>query len=255
LTLWTRRDYALFMTIAAQLTIIAIFIGLAVFRATGLPKRIILVINALAAGSILYLIITTVSTVGGRAAELLQSATRGGGFIGNAWIFTALAVVGIFAVPLILIFVVAERRRSVIIAIAFGLFNLGLTLTYAGDVSSGLMTATVTFVILLAVLFALEGLSIGALLMRSEPEWLFVAGLGLTAGLPALLGMNLTSVRSLDLIVPFVYAAGAGFMLFYLPFILGAGKTSNDIKWHFIGMLSGILLTGSLLTALPLVAG
>ncbi len=242
------------MNPVAQLTVIAIFLGLAVYLAKDLPKRVVLVINAFAAGSVLFFIISTISGVIGRMAELFQSSTFAGGIFANPWVFTILALAAIFATPLIMIFVVGERRRSVILAVALGLFNLGFALTVGNEVSSGILNVTAGPGILLAVFFLLEGLAIGALLLNAQPSWLLVAGLGATATVPALIGFNMPALGSLDVFVPFAYAAAAGFLLFYLPFILGLNdkNTPNDIKWHFVGLLTGLFCTGLIYTAFNL---
>jgi zinc transporter ZupT len=242
------------MNLLTQLTVLAVFIGLAVYLARGLPKRVVLVANAFAAGSVLFLIISTVSTVITRIAELSQANQAAVGFLGNPWVFALITLFAIFIVPMIMIFTVGERRRSVIIAVAIGLYNLGFGLTVGSETVSGILGISVNVGVLLALIFLLEGVAIGALLMKARPNPLFVLGLGATAILPALVGFNLTSAGSLDLIVPLTYSISAGFMLFYLPFILGLtdGGNSNDIKWHFIGLLTGLFLTGLVTTAFSL---
>jgi zinc transporter ZupT len=242
------------MNLLTQLTVLAVFLGLAVYLARGLPKRVILVANAFAAGSILFLIISTISVVITRIAELSQANRATVGFLSNPWVFAAITLFAIFVVPMIMIFTVGERRRSVIIAVALGLFNLGFGLTAGSDTVSGILGITIGVGALLALIFLLEGVAIGALLMKARPTPWFVIGLGATAVLPALVGFNLNSVSSLDIFVPLIYAAAAGFMLFYLPFILGMtnGGNSNDIKWHFIGILTGLFVTGLVITAFSL---
>ncbi len=242
------------MNPVAQLTVIAIFIGLAVYLAQDLPKRIVLVINAFAAGTVLFFIISMVSGVLGRMAELFQANTFAGGIFANPWVFTVVALLAIFVSPLVMIFVVGERRRSVILAVALGLFNLGFALTSSNEVASGILNVTIGPALLLALIFLLEGLAIGALLLNARPSWYLVTALGATTVVPALIGFNMPSLGSLDVFVPFTYAAAAGFLLFYLPFILGLNdkNSPNDIKWHFIGMLSGLFCTGLIYTAFNL---
>ena len=240
------------MTLTAQLTVLAVFAGLTIYLAKSLPKRIILAINSFAAGNILFLIVMTTSSVINRGAEMIDAGRAGTGFLGNAWLFLAVTSVAIFAVPLVLIFVVGERRRSIIIAVAMGLLNLGLALSLGGDAATGLIPFTSLTVTLMAFLFLLEGLSMGALLMKTQVNPWFVVSLGIIAGLPALAGFNISSVQAADVIIPFTYAASAGFMIFYLPFILGTSHSSQDIKWHFIGMITGLFTSGLIVTTLTL---
>lgn len=243
------------MSPIAQLTILALFLGLAVYLSRGLPKRVILVVNAFASGSILFFVISTTSVVVTRIAELVQTKPAYTGFLGVPWVFAAITLSAIFVVPLVMVFVVGERRRSVIIAVAMGLFNLGFCLTTGNEAASGILSLTPVTAALLALLFLLEGVSIGALLMKAKPSFSFVLTLAITAAAPALVGFNLPSVSSADIFVPIAYAAAAGFMLFYLPFILGTagGNKANDVKWHFIGMLGGLFTTGLVYTAFNLV--
>lgn len=239
----------------AQLTVAAIFLGLAVYLAKGLPKRVALVINAFAAGTVLFLIISMVSSIVGRVADLFEASGVTGGILADPWIFTVIAVGSIFIVPLVMIFVVRERRRSVILAVALGLYNLGFALTASNEVANGILGVSVAVALLLALIFLLEGLAIGALLLNARPNPGLVVGLGVTAALPSLIGLNIPAVGSLDVFVPFIYAAAAGFLLFNLPFLLGLNdnRTSNDIKWHFIGMLAGLFCTGLIVTAFSLI--
>jgi len=93
------------------------------------------------------------------------------------------------------------------------------------------------------------------LLIKGQPSPMYVLSLGLIAGLPALAGFNLSAAANNDLISPFLQAASAGFFIFYLPFVLTIGKDQNDVRWQFIGMLTGLVLAGALLTALPILGG
>jgi hypothetical protein len=238
------------MELVLQITVITLLAGLSVAFAKRLNARGRIILNAFAGGSILYLIIQTVGTVSLRTAELLQGSSIGTGFVGNTWLFILVAVLGLFLLPLFLVFVVGERRRSVILAVAFGLFNLGLCLTAAGDTASGLLQVTLPLIIVFAVLFLIEGIGIGSLLLEAKTGLPMLVGLGVIAGLPALLGFNLTMVRSLDLFVPFMNAAAAGFMIFYLPFILSPGKSAGEIKAHFAAMLTGLLFTAGIVLSL-----
>lgn len=244
----------MFMIILAQLTILAVFAGLAINSAKSLPKRVIMAINAYGAGTILFLIVLTTSSVVNRGAEMIQAAQAGVGFLGNAWLYLAAASVAIFGVPLLLIFVFGERRRSVIIAIAMGLFNLGLGLSLGGDLATGLVSVSLITIVLMALLFLLEGVTMGALLMKTQVNPGFVITLGLIAGLPALAGFNMSSPLTLDFVAPFAYAASAGFMVFYLPFILGTSHSPQDIKWHFIGMIGGLFSAGFIISMLTMLS-
>ncbi len=257
MTLCGNHDYTLSMTLSitvlAQFTVIAIFLGLAVYLGRKAPARVILTINAFAAGTILYFIVMTMSNVFNRAAELVQLGNTSALLL-NPVMFVMVCLLGLVGIPLTLVFAVGERRRSVIIAIAFGLLNLGLFLNIGSNVVEGLYAVTIATLALLSVLFLFQGLSIGALLMRTEPALSYVITLGLIAALPALIGFNIPSVHSLDFVSPFVQATAAGFMIFYLPFIMAVKTNKKDVTWQFIGMLTGLALTGVLVTALPLLA-
>ncbi len=234
-----------------QTTVAALLIGLAVYLGRSWPRRVILTINALAGGVILFLIIRTVSDVVTRISEMLHGGQPAPMAL-NPVIFTAAALAGLVGVPFLLVFAVRERRRSVVLAVAFGLFNLSLTLVMGGEAATGIYSPGPAVPIVLFLLFLLEGVSIGALLMKGQPAFVYVLGLGLTAGLPALVGFNLSAAVNNDLIVPFVQAASAGAFIFYLPFIMTIGKDQNDVRWQFIGMLTGLILAGLLVTALPI---
>jgi hypothetical protein len=240
------------MTLIAQLTVLAVFAGLAIYMAKSLPKRVILAINAFAAGVVLFLIVMTTSSVINRGSEMVNAGQTGAGFMGNAWIFLAAASAIIFGLPLVLIFVFGERRRSVIIAVAMGLLNLGLSITLGSDLASGLIPVAALSIVLLVGLFLMEGVSMGALLMKTHVNPMFVLSLGLIAGLPALAGFNNPWPGAIDWVVPFAYAASAGFMIFYLPFILGTSHAPNDIKWHFIGMIGGLFTSGLIISMLTM---
>ena len=240
------------MFMALQLTVLFVFIGLALYMAAGLSKRTVMFFGSFGAGVILFMIITTVSNVYTQATDLI-SAGQKSGFVGSTWLFLAIAFFGILALPFFLVFVVGERRRSMIIAIAFGLFNFGMSLSLAGDFATGLITITWVTFIATALLFLTEGVSMASIIMGSKPEILYVLGLGLTAVGPAALGFNLSGARSLDIFVPFMNAACAGFMVFYLPFILGAGKTPEEVKTHFAGILTGLMVIGTVMAAVTVI--
>jgi hypothetical protein len=240
------------MTLLAQFTIAAVFVGLAVSLGGNLHRRVILALNALGGGVIMFLIIKLVSEIMTRLSELFRNKPGAVSLAQNPWLFAAVTVAGLVVVPLILIFVVRERRRSIVLAIAFGLFNLTTTLIISTDTANGLYTLNAFSTTGVALLFLLEGVSIGALLIKNRPGPFYLLILGLTVSLPALAGFNLSAASNIDLIVPFAQTAAAGFMLFYLPFVLSAGKDEGDVKWQFIGMLSGMIVTGAILTALPI---
>jgi hypothetical protein len=242
------------MAILVQTSVIAILIGLLIYLGRSWPRRVILTINAMAGGVILFLIIKTVSEVVTRISEIFHSAPTSSVSLTPA-IYTGVSLFGLIAIPLFLVFAVGERRRSVVLAVAFGLFNLSLALALSGEVANGLYTAGPAAAGALFLLFLLEGFSIGALLMRGQPKLLYVITLGLTAALPAIAGFNLGAGVSNDLIAPFVQATSAGFFVFYLPFILSVGQDQEDVKWQFIGMLTGLVLAGLVFTALPFLGG
>jgi hypothetical protein len=239
------------MTIWFQLPVIAVFIGLLVYLGRSWPRRVILTINALAGGIILFLIIKTVSNVINGVSATLGSEQSVSMPL-NPVIYTGVSLFGLVGIPLILVFAVGERRRSVVLAVAFGLFNLVFALVIGSETATGLYSAGLLATGAMLILFLLEGVSIGALLMRGQPEPLYILGLGLTAVLPAIAGFNLGASASLDLVEPFILAAAAGFFIFYLPFILKVGKDQNDVRWQFIGMLAGLILAGLVVTTLPI---
>jgi ZIP family zinc transporter len=243
-----------YMAIWIQLTVIAIFLGLTVYLGRAWPRRVILAINALAGGVILFLIIKTVSDIVTRISDIFNSELATSLPLSPV-IYAVVSLFGLVAIPLILVFSVGERRRSVVLAVAFGLFNLAMALSLGSEVANGLYATGPAAAAALFLLFLLEGTAIGALLMRGRPKLLYVLSLGLTAGLPALAGFNLSVAVNNDLIVPFIQAAAAGFLVFYLPFSLAVGKDQNDVKWQFIGMLTGLILAGLVATALPLLGG
>lgn len=239
------------MTLLTQLTVAAVFIGLSVYLGGGLPRRVTVTVNSLGAGVILFLIIKLVSDVVTRLAELFRNEPGAVPFSLNPWIFSAISIFSVVGIPLILVFIIRERRRSVILAIAFGLFNLTLALVASTDTVNGLYSDNIFVTMTLALLFLLEGLAIGSLLIKNKPGLFYVLTLGLTVSLPAVAGFNLGAASNLDLVLPFSQAAAAGFLIFYLPFIIAVGK-NEDVKWQFIGMLTGLILTGAIITALPL---
>lgn len=242
------------MTIWVQLTVIAVLLGLVVYLGRGWPRRVILAINSLAGGVILFLIIKTVSGVVAQISELLLSE-KVASIPLSPVIYATVALFGLVGIPLILVFAVGERRRSVILAVAFGFFNLSLALVVGGEMAIGLYAAGTATTGALFLLFLLEGVSIGALLMTGKPEPLYVLGLGLAAGLPALVGFNLGASFNNDLVALFVQSVAAGFFVFYLPFIMAVGKDKNEIRWQFIGMLTGLILTGLIVTSLSILRG
>ena len=242
------------MTIWIQFTVVAVLLGLVIYLGRGWPRRVILAINALGGGVILFLIIKTVSDVVTRIGEILSSEQAASVPLGPV-IYIIVSLFGLVGIPLLLVFAVGERRRSVILAVAFGLFNLSIALVIGSEAASGLYTAGPATAGALFMLFLLEGVSIGALLMRGQPEPLYVLGLGLTACLPAIAGFFLGTAANNDLIVPFIQAAAAGFFIFYLPFIMAVGKDQKDVRWQFIGMLTGLILAGLVVTALPILGG
>ncbi|MFA5866734.1 MAG: hypothetical protein WC891_02040 [Actinomycetota bacterium] len=243
------------MTLLVQSTVVAILLGLVVYVGRSWPRRVILAINALAGGVILFLIVKTVSDVVIRIGEIFQSGQPAPTLAFNPVIFTVVALFGLVGVPLLLVFAIRERRRSVVLSVAFGLFNLSLALVIGGEAATGIYSAGAAAAGALFLLFLLEGVSIGALLIKGQPSPMYVLSLGLIAGLPALAGFNLSAAANNDLISPFLQAASAGFFIFYLPFVLTIGKDQNDVRWQFIGMLTGLVLAGALLTALPILGG
>lgn len=243
------------MTIWTQLTIAAVFLGLSIYLAGDIPRRAIVFFNAVGGGVILFLIIKLSSEVITRLAELLHNEPGAVTFSLNPWIFSVISLLGLFGIPLILVFIIRERRRSVILAVAFGLFNLTIALFISTEAANGLFFISVLVTLVLAILFLLEGFAVGSLLIKSRPGSLYVLSLGVIIALPALAGFNLSGASDLNLIIPFAQAGAAGFLIFYLPFIINVSKNNSDVKWQFIGMLIGLITTGAILTALPLLGG
>lgn len=240
------------MTLPVQLTIAAVFVGLAVYLGGNLPRRVILTLNSLGGGVILFIVVKLVSEIINRLTELFRNKPGAVSLAQNPWLYSAVTLFGLVGIPLILVFLVKERRRSVVLAIAFGLFNLTIALVISTDAANGLYSLNAFVAATVALLFLLEGVSIGALLIKLRPSPFYVLFLGLIVALPASAGFNLSGASNIDLIVPFAQAAAAGFLVFYLPFVLSPGKDNKDVKWQFIGMLTGLVVTGALLTTMPL---
>ena len=243
------------MNYLAQLSLLGLFLGAAVSLARRLPRRLALTVNAFSGGVILFFLITTVSDVITRLSELPKIGQAGPGYAVGSWIFAAATLLGIFGIPLLLVFIVKERRRPVVVAIALGLFNLAIAMKLASELFYGLSAVTLLAIVLLTGLFVLEGIVIGSPFISQKPAPAQVVSLVIAVVLAALAGFNIPGGAAPDYVIPFSEAVAAGFFLFYLPFSLTAGTNPNDVKWHFIGLLTGLCLTGSVVTALALVTG
>ncbi|MFH1094758.1 MAG: ZIP family metal transporter [Candidatus Micrarchaeota archaeon] len=234
-----------------------IYIGLPVARMKWASGQIKGLLNAAAAGILLFLLVDVMGdafeTVGQKALASLAGASPvatglayagllvGGvsaGLLGLVWfekryIFSQTpksAVMGALAENKLPLALSDDRARRIalMIAIGIGLHNFSEGLAIGQSYAGGAISLALLLVVGFGLHNATEGFGIAAPLSGSKPGWKFLALLGLIGGGPTFLGTLVGSFWVSPALGVFFLALAAGAIIYVLKELLYHGRTHGE---------------------------
>lgn len=246
------RYLGTFALIGAYVGVVPVLLGLLWLPfLRGLERRWVDFFLAFTLGLLVFLGVDAL----GESAEL--SAAVPGAFMGNG-----LVLLGLVGTPLVLEAAGGLRRSAapsafrvaLLVALAIGLHNLGEGLAIGGAYASGAVALGTFLVVGFLVHNTTEGLAIVAPMARERVRIRTLAGLGLLAGAPTIVGAWLGGFGASPLWATLFLAIGAGAVAQVVlqlarMFRRGDGLTS---PLNAVGVLLGLLLmyaTGLLVAA------
>ena len=249
---------------------VTIFLGLPIGRVARRSEGLVLVLNALTIGVLVFLLWDVLShAVEPVEAALTASATGRapwGGFVGLAAVFaTALAagLLGLVAydrwmegrpravhpddstrhADTLLRLHDPASRMALLIAVGIGLHNFSEGLAIGQSAAGGEIQLAAVLVVGFGLHNATEGFGITAPLARGShrPSWAQLAVLGVIGGGPTVVGTLLGSIFVNDAVSVLFLALAAGSILYVIVQLVGVALKLGRGYRLFVGMLAGAL--------------
>jgi ZIP family zinc transporter len=255
---------------------LTIFLGLPVGRMRGLSPMVRAVLNAGAAGVLVFLLVETVE----HAFEPIEEAVEEkewGEFALRAPIFLIAFAIGLLGLVYYDRWIhrrvqrasepqsvgpgaasVAEygiagrvaamtepKRLALLIAIGIGVHNLAEGLAIGQSAESGAVDLAVLLVIGFALHNATEGFGIVAPLTSEsvQPSWAFLGAMGLIAGLPTFVGTVIgQSYTNENLEIAFLALAAGSILYVIVQLLRVAAKLDHDPVHVMWGLFAGVIL-------------
>ncbi|MDQ6930561.1 MAG: multicopper oxidase domain-containing protein [Candidatus Eremiobacteraeota bacterium] len=233
---------------------LTIFLGLPVARARKVSAQTISVLNALAIGILLYLV---VEIARGATTPIAQAVTAWHGRSGPfPWLLTGVFIAGLL-LGLVALGSFAQRLTrkaaqqaenpivlSLIIAIGIGAHNFGEGLAIGASAASGATGIALALIAGFALHNATEGFGVAAPLVgRYVPSWAQIGLAGLIAGGPTFLGTVIGYQFYSPVLAVFFLATAVGALIFVI------GELWSVLKKTGLGPLATTAMTGGFLIA------
>lgn len=233
---------------------LTIFFGLPVARARKVSAQTISVLNALAIGILLYLVIEIAR---GATTPVMQGvAAWHGGTGAFPWLLCTVFVAGLL-LGLVALGSFAQRLTrkaaqtaenplvlSLIIAIGIGAHNFGEGLAIGASAASGATGIALALIVGFALHNATEGFGVAAPLVgRYVPTWAQIGLAGLIAGGPTFLGTVIGYQFYSPVLAVFFLATAVGALIFVI------GELWSVLKKTGLGALATTAMTGGFLIA------
>jgi zinc transporter, ZIP family len=139
----------------------------------------------------------------------------------------------------------AGSYLALLVAIGIGLHNLGEGLAIGSAYAVGALALGTFLVVGFAIHNTTEGLAIVAPLAQRPPAFTRLAGLGLIAGAPAILGARIGAAAFNSSVAAFLLGAGAGAIVQVVQQLLPAIRDSEGRELHPVsvaGILTGLAI-------------
>lgn len=249
-----------------------IYLGLPVGRLNNLSIRVRALLNAMATGVLLFLLMEVFHGSAEWVDEAVEKAADGGGswgsVVGHGAMFTACfslglvglvyydrwmnavrkrrqfhlgpgaASVGEFAAPVGIAALTPARMLALLIATGIGLHNFAEGLAIGNSAASG----QISFAILLIVGFGLhnatEGFGIVGPLAGEKPSWRFLAVLGFIGGAPTFVGTLVGQSFTSEIMSTAFLALAAGSILYVVIELLAVSRNLGHktlVTWGLVG--------------------
>jgi ZIP family zinc transporter len=245
-----------------------IFLGLPIGRVTRRSPGLVLFLNALTIGVLIFLLWDVLSHAVEPIEALLTDASQKGAswwpFAGMASAFAVALAAGMLGLVTYDQWIArrgagpidgVENRTSLLrlnepasrlaflIAVGIGLHNFSEGLSIGQSAASGQISLAVVLVVGFALHNATEGFGITAPLAGNElrPSWGQLAVLGIIGGTPTLVGTLLGSIFVSDLVSVVFLALAAGSILYVVLQLVGVALKLGLRYRLFGGMLVGLL--------------
>jgi zinc transporter, ZIP family len=255
---------------------LTIFLGLPVGRVRGLSPMVRAVLNAGAAGVLVFLLVETVE----HAFEPVEEAVEEkewGEFALRAPIFLIAFAIGLlglvyydrwihrraqrtseprsvgpgaasaaeFGIAGRVAAMTEPKRLALLIAIGIGVHNLAEGLAIGQAAESGAVDLAVLLIIGFALHNATEGFGIVAPLTSEsvQPSWAFLGAMGLIAGLPTFIGTVIgQSYTNENLEIAFLALAAGSILYVIVQLLRVAAKLDHDPVHVMWGLFAGVIL-------------
>ncbi len=229
------------MLTIACLSAVVIYLGLSIpFVKTRSPRSETIFRSLTLAVGLTFLLLTAIQ-LSNVTIDIVSSARQGYIFTGIAISHIIAVVTGFILAPLMIVVVGKERRLPVLLAISFGLLNLSLGINLSLEYFTGIFAITIVSVLLLAIRFFLQGLTINGLDYPntiSVSEFLY---LGLIAGLPFIAGILLETMTLNDIVIPLVQSMAVGLFIFTFSYSL-INDRRKELQINAAGFAGGIAI-------------
>ncbi len=238
---------------------ITIFLGLPLARARGVSPKAKGMLNAAAAGILLFLLVDVMGDAFETTSDAVLGALSGQGSPQAASLCALLLVCGVALGLLGLVWFEGRyirgelkdddepvkglsarkaRRVATMIAIGIGLHNFSEGLAIGQSYASGAMSLALLLVIGFGLHNATEGFGIAAPLSGSRPTWRFLALMGLIGGGPTFLGTIVGSFWVSPALGVFFLALAAGAIIYVIKELLYHGRMHGE----GVGAMGSLLL-------------
>jgi ZIP family zinc transporter len=248
-----------------------IFLGLPIGRVMRRSRALVVILNAITIGILVFLLWDVFS----HAVEPVEAALSAAALHGDSWVpFIEMAIAFALALGAGMLSLVAydrwiERRATIrvagdiaaspdrsllrlhdpasrlalLIAVGIGLHNFSEGLAIGQSAASNQISLAVVLVVGFALHNATEGFGITAPLAGGtrRPSWGQLAVLGIIGGSPTLVGTLLGSIFVSDLVSIIFLALAAGSILYVIVQLVGVALKLDRGYRLFIGMLLGAL--------------
>ncbi|HEY4267829.1 MAG TPA: ZIP family metal transporter [Galbitalea sp.] len=249
---------------------VTIFLGLPIGRVTRRSDGLVLVLNAITIGVLVFLLWDVLSHAIEPVETALTASAVGrspwGAFVGLAAIFVAALAVGLLGLVAydrwmetraraihsddstddqksVLRLHDPASRLALLIAVGIGLHNFSEGLAIGQSAAGGEIQLAAVLVVGFGLHNATEGFGITAPLARSghRPSWAQLAILGVIGGAPTLVGTLLGSIFVSDAVSVLFLALAAGSILYVIVQLVGVALKLGRGYRLFTGMLAGAL--------------
>lgn len=199
-------------------------------------------IKAFTGGVLIFYIGSSLAKLADSAGNLIFDVSQATVFVGNAILFAIAVLIGLVGGPLLIVFVLNQKRTSYLMASAIGLLNLSISFSLSEDISSGVLTLGVVVLAAFVLRYSIEGLALTASTLDEPVDPTEISLLIAIAIIPAIAGYFLATPTTTSFADPFILSIAAGLFTYLVPrFIFDPSYERN--RFRFLILIAGMSLT------------